>query len=786
MRAILTQVRAAILRRRAQTATVLIISIMAGTIATMALTLLVRSTQPWDAAFAKTEGPHLHVQVDAAAVSVDQLKTTATLPGVTGASPPRPTALVAFHSGDTKGKVQLIGRDDPGGALDRLPLIAGRWPNKPGEIAVTGTKDTSVAFRPQVGDTIQALTGTGTRDFKVVAQVVDLVGHGGELDYTNGVPGAWVLPADLMSMVDGSQVRLGYQIAYRFQHASNENELNADRKQIAAALPEGSQTMPARDWLTGRSGSIWFITMISSIIWAFTVFALLAVAVIVASVVAGSVLAGYREIGILKAIGFTPAGVVAVYVGQMVVPALFGALAGIPLGVLAARPLLDDASHALMLPDASAFDPALDAEVVLGLLALTILSSAIPAFRAGAVDSITAIRLGSAPPAERRSRVASRLRRLGAPRPFSLGAGDAFARPVRAILTVVALAIGIATVTFSIGFQNTLQAVLKVPAFYGYGQDVTIHRYGALPDRVLMGKLAADGDTDLVVSQRMLLIRVPGEPNPDPITFVRGDAEALGYAAVEGRWFKGPGEAVIGLAVAKKAHLNVGDTFTGALAGGGGSVPLRVVGILNDFNSGGHGIRAGWESLLGAQPDATPEDYLVKLRPGADRIGYAKRVNALAPDYLDAKATNFADVEQYSGLLTWMVATLALVLLLIAAAGVFNATLLTTRERVRDIAVLKALGMTGWQVAQLALGATTVLALVAAVAGVPLGLWMEMAIWQSMGGALGVVILPSSSAVAVIPLLLALAIAFGIALSGAALPARWAAATPVARVLRSE
>lgn len=786
MRAILTQVRAAILRRRAQTATVLIITIMAGTVATMALTLLVRSTQPWDAAFVKADGPHLLVQVDAAAVSVDQLKTTATLPGVASASPPRPTALVAFRSRDTKGKLQLIGRDDPDGALDRLPLIAGRWPNKPGEIAVTGTRDTSIPLRPQLGETIQALTGTGTRDFKVVAQVVDLVGHGGELDYTNSVPGAWVLPADLMSMVDGSQVRLGYQVAYRFQHASNENELNADRKQIAAALPDGSQTMPARDWLTGRSGSIWFITMISSIIWAFTAFALLAVAVIVASVVAGSVLAGYREIGILKALGFTPAGVVITYVGQMAVPALLGALLGVPLGVLAARPLLDDASHTLMLPDASVFDPGLDAAVVFGLLALATLASAIPAFRAGAVDSIKAIRLGSAPPAARRSRVASLMCRLGAPRPFSLGAGDAFARPFRAGLTLVALGIGIATVTFALGFQNTLQTLLKIPAYYGYGQDVTIHRYGALTDEVLMRKMADDSDTSLVVAQRLMLIRVPGETNPDPITFVRGDAEALGYAAVEGRWFRAPGEAVIGLTVARKAHLKVGDSFTGSLAGGEGSVPLRVVGILNDFNSGGHGIKASWDSVLAAQPTATPEDYLIKLRPGADRTAYAKRMAALAPDFIDAKATNFADVDQYSGLLTWMVGVLALVLLLIAAAGVFNATLLTTRERVRDIAVLKAIGMTGWQVAQLALGATTVLAVVAAFIGVPLGLWMESAVWRSMGDALGVMIIPSSNAVALIPLGLALAIAFVIALSGAALPARWAAATPVARVLRSE
>lgn len=51
MRAVLTQIRAAVLRRRAQTVTVLLVSLLAGAVSTMAVTLLVRSAQPWDDAF---------------------------------------------------------------------------------------------------------------------------------------------------------------------------------------------------------------------------------------------------------------------------------------------------------------------------------------------------------------------------------------------------------------------------------------------------------------------------------------------------------------------------------------------------------------------------------------------------------------------------------------------------------------------------------------------------------------------------------------------------------------
>src|SRR5438046_9132315 len=88
MQPVFTQIRAAILRRRSQTATVLLVCLLATTVSTMALTLLVRSTQPFDDAFARLSGPHLVFHVDASRVSLAQLQATATLPGVTAAGPP--------------------------------------------------------------------------------------------------------------------------------------------------------------------------------------------------------------------------------------------------------------------------------------------------------------------------------------------------------------------------------------------------------------------------------------------------------------------------------------------------------------------------------------------------------------------------------------------------------------------------------------------------------------------------------------------------------------------------
>lgn len=121
--------------------------------------------------------------------------------------------------------------------------------------------------------------------------------------------------------------------------------------------------------------------------------------------------------------------------------------------------------------------------------------------------------------------------------------------------------------------------------------------------------------------------------------------------------------------------------------------------------------------------------------------------------------------------------------MLIAAAGVFNATLLLTRERVHDIAILKSLGLTSPQTLLMVAGSTLVLIVVAVAIGVPGGVWLQSVIWGSMAGTLGALIAPE---IAPASLAIALVGALLVALSGAVLPGCWAAATPVSEVLRSE
>src|SRR2546427_3192928 len=376
--------------------------------------------------------------------------------------------------GSEKAVFDLVGRDTAGGAVDRINLRDGRWPDRPGEIAVSYRGDLPALNRVPVGTQLQAVTRNGLVPFTVVGSVADQ--FDGIYENNVSIGRAWVQPGQVALLADGDQIRLGYEMAYRFQHAATPEELLADRQEVEAALPADSQLWKVTDWLSMRMGSVWFVTFMSSVIFAFSLFALAAVAVIVGSVVAGSVLSSYRDVGIMKALGFTPVEVVAIFIGQMVLTALAGAIIGIPLGALASRPLLSTAAAEGGLPLQDFVDPVTDLAVLLGIAVLGVIAALIPAGRAARPDSGRAISLGLSPAGRRRSRLAGLLTRFGAPRPLSLGAGDAFARPARAILTVIALAIGIATLVFAVAFQKTIGDLLCNRASYGYPQDVAVFR----------------------------------------------------------------------------------------------------------------------------------------------------------------------------------------------------------------------------------------------------------------------------------------------------------------------
>ena len=779
MGAVMTQIWAALRRKRAQSVIVAVVSVMAASTATLTITLLVRDNQPWDDACTAVACPHLLFHLDASRVTTAQLDATASLRGVTAAGPPRLVATVPFQKGTANGPLLVIERDSPAGDVDRLKLLSGRWPEGPGEMAVAAMDPVLAALVPQLGDTIEAVATAQPIRFKVVGTVSDLTAFSSR----SGVSKGWVVAGQLTDLVRGTAIRLGYEMPYRFAKASSDAELAADRRLIEKALPSGAEISAPTTWTDMRAGYNYLVSAVGSIIFAFSVFAIIAVVLVVASVVAGTVMAGYRDFGVAKALGFTPAQVVLLVTGQMVVPAAVGSIVGLPIGVAASSFFLGNiATSENFLPTSNPADPLIDLGCIVGVTVLVALAAIVPALQAARANATKAIGMGSAPRTARRTWLGALLFGVGAGPAISLGAGDAFARPVRAALTVTALGIGIATLTFAFTFAPTLQRIAD-PASLGVAQDVNVVRYGSMTDAEAMALITGDPGTKAVVAMTEVPATVGGRANAEPLIALRGDAPRFGYRATAGRWYSATGDAVVGSLAARDLHLSPGDSVSVTVDGH--SVALHIVGIGNDLRNAGHGFRVNWATLLQAMPAATPDLYMVQVRPGTDIAAYMARL-AAKNSRLGVQSVPIKPYLQPAmAMINGLIGGLTVVLALIAAIGVFNAMLLATRERVHDIATLKSVGMTPVQIDAMVATASCVIALVGALLGIPVGMWLLSVISGAMGDLYGFVF-DSSGA---LNLWTAVLVIFGslvVALAGAAFPARWAAATPPAQVLRAE
>jgi putative ABC transport system permease protein len=180
----------------------------------------------------------------------------------------------------------------------------------------------------------------------------------------------------------------------------------------------------------------------------------------------------------------------------------------------------------------------------------------------------------------------------------------------------------------------------------------------------------------------------------------------------------------------------------------------------------------------------SPQQYDVGLRPGVNAQGYENAVFAkLGPGYSRQHTGNVALLDIISGL----VVILALLLVTVAGLGVMNTVVLIMRERVHDLGVFKAVGMTPGQVIAMVLTTVAATGLIAGLIAVPAGIALQRAILPVMGNAAQTG-LPAGVYNVYRPaelVLLALA-GLVIAVAGALAPAGWAARARTALALRAE
>ncbi|MEU6374888.1 FtsX-like permease family protein [Streptomyces sp. NPDC046909] len=776
-------VRSGVGRRRVQTLVIGLAALMAVASSVLGGTLLMASGAPFDDAFAWQHGAHLSVQFDAGKVSAGQLSRTKDAQGVSGAAGPFRTATLTPRSDGLGGPgwpLTVVGRGDPGRDVDEVALLAGRWPARDGEIVVSA--DSSLL--PTLGMKVAFPDPPG-------APTLTVVGLARSVTRTAD---AWVLPAQMPALTaPGSG---GYQMLYRFTAADTAARITAGGETVTRSLPEGA-AVGEQSWLTVQRNAERDTAVYVPFLIAFGVLGLVMSVLIVGNVVASAVGSGTRRIGVLKAVGFTPAQVVRAYVGQALVPAAVGTVLGVLTGHLLAVPVLADAEEVYGTSSLTV-DPWVYLAVVAGMLGLVAATAWVGAWRAGRLRTVDALAVGRTA-STGRGRWAARLAgRLPLPRPVALGLARPFVRPARALAMGTAILFGTVAVTFTVGMSASLGEVMRARAHDAADVvvPVPVPDFGAqdpasakMPDvdptavATAIETAAGTGKYYRVATVRATVSGLTGTVDVRAVT---GDASWGGYTLVSGRWLAKPGEAVVPTPFLTATDTHVGDTVT--VTGLAAPVTVRIVGEVLDPRNDGMQVYTDAETLTAAHPDLTETSHHIAVAPDTDVPAYVDALNrTLTPLGVTARAGGLDSGGDMVATLNALSAILTLMLVAVAALGVLNGVLLDTRERVREIGVHKALGMTPRQTVVMVVASVVVTGLVAGALGVPLGVAVHGWVIPAMGESVGLHL--PGSVIAVYHAAELLPPALGglvIAVLGALLPAGWAARTRTARALRTE
>jgi putative ABC transport system permease protein len=263
------------------------------------------------------------------------------------------------------------------------------------------------------------------------------------------------------------------------------------------------------------------------------------------------------------------------------------------------------------------------------------------------------------------------------------------------------------------------------------------------------------------------------------LTFVAGDRRAALVALDAG------GSTIVPQAVADEFGLRVGDTLELPI-GGGEAVNERIVGVIARGLPGqsGESVLIGWSDATSHFGVLGADAFAVRFAPG--QAATAGPALAAAAQGLALEPTPLSGIESAIndafGQLFNLFDGLALLAVLIAGLGIVNTLTMNVYERVREIGILRAAGMTSRQVWRM----VVVEAGTMGVAGAFLGCLSGVILGFALGGVTG---LSSSGGGPTIPwptIALAAAFGIGVAMLAAFQPARIASRISIVRAVQFE
>jgi putative ABC transport system permease protein len=244
------------------------------------------------------------------------------------------------------------------------------------------------------------------------------------------------------------------------------------------------------------------------------------------------------------------------------------------------------------------------------------------------------------------------------------------------------------------------------------------------------------------------------------------------------------GTTILPRSLAERLGLGVGGTLTLAL-GGGQALDLRIVGIADRSLPGGAGeaILVGWSDAIDRLGVPGADVFAIRYAPGREAdarpvLEETARSLALEPNPLERVA---GAVDAALGRVFGLFDALAIIAVVVAALGIVNTLTMNVLERVREIGVLRAAGMTTRQVRRTVVVEAGIVGVAGTILGIATGLVAAVLMDTLSGERLSLALaLPWAS------IGLAAALGIGVPILAAWYPARLASQLAIVRAVQHE
>ena len=324
--------------------------------------------------------------------------------------------------------------------------------------------------------------------------------------------------------------------------------------------------------------------------------------------------------------------------------------------------------------------------------------------------------------------------RAGVPVPPAVGASLALdpssSGNGRSRFAVIAAVAGVVAIFGALTLVGGIDGVEAHPERTGARWDLVVTGVGPMSDEDAAATIVADPGIAAAAIAPRIATHVGGFDVP--LYALRPIKGSLNFTVVQGRAPRADDEIALGPATMRLLKARVGDT----IAVGPNDLPMKVVGVTllpqqphSAFDEGGWTTTATVDSIVGPVPsDEFYEEGLLALADGVDTESAASHLPPSWDIEQPSASNDLANLLQVRHLPAW----LALFVALLAVGAVSHTLFTSARQRGRELAVLRALGVTARGAAACISWQAIVTGAIALVVGIPLGVLAGWRLWQAI------------------------------------------------------